>query len=248
MQLSLSGQLRYKAGSRLQALRRDLVVLNPLNPFDRTVRTEQCIGELRPAQWRTSVRRVQTALASSNRLSLIGSAYLGLLMGIALTSLTLYFGHVLLALAIAHLCSWGLATWELVRSRHSLQLSSSRTFGLAFEALLVPGYLVNLGKRVWFRQTLPLAAFTVGLRQLKRMAKGDSQELYLAQMAQRLDNIAFELGLDEEPTATAVAGAPAELAAPKPAPSSKPPVPSALRTWLHETKTCLTISAPPTGL
>lgn len=244
LRFSGAGKLRYRAGRRMQALRRDLVVLNPLNPFDRVVLTQRCVGGLAPAQWRSSVRRVQLALGATNRLSLLGSAYLLLLGVLALCSVKLYFGTVLVALMVAHLGVWGLATWVLVRKRQTLQLSDTRTFGLALESLLVPGYLVNLGKRVWLRQSLPLAGFSVGLRQLKRMAEGGGQELYYVQMVQRLDDIAFELGLDESQTEP-FGAEPDSVAGP--ASSLTTPSRHGLQAWLQEVRACLTTSALPTG-
>lgn len=238
-----SGKLRYKPGSRLQVLRRDMVFLNPLNPYDRIALTRRSIGVLQPTQWRSSVRQIQSALVATNRLSLVGSAYLLLLCVLAMFSLELNFAVVLLALALTHLAVWGFATWVLVRSRAALALGSSRTFALALEALLVPGYLVNLGKRVWYRQSLPLAGFTVGLRQLKRMPQGHEQELYQAQLLQQLDDIAFEMGLDE-----ALAQPPSPLqghGAAADEDSSRRPEPSArqsLLVWLQEARVCLTIS------
>lgn len=232
------GKLHYDPGARLEARRRDLVLLNPLNPFDRIALTQRCIGSLTRGQWRSSVRQVKQTLSAVNQLSVLGSIYLLILALLAAASLKFYFGAVLLALAVAHGSTWLLALWVLVRARKALGLGASRISMLAFECLLVPGYLVNLGKRVWFKHTLDLPGLTLGLRQLKRMKDEEEQALYHLRLSQRLEEVAGAMGLGEgpnRPSTTEQGGATA--AAPH----------TTLRAWFQEARHCLTTSAAVAG-
>ena len=227
------GKLHYDPGARLEARRRDLVLLNPLNPFDRIALTQRCIGSLTRAQWRSSVRRVKASLGAVNHLSALGSVYLLMLILLAAASLKFYFGAVLLALGVVHASTWLLALLVLVCERKALQLSASRLSLLAFESLLVPGYLVNLGKRVWFKHALELPGLTLGLRQLKRMKDENEQALYHLRLSQRLDEVVLAMGLGEDRASNRAEA----TAAPE----------TTLKTWVQEARHCLTTSAPAAG-
>lgn len=220
------GVLGYDPGTRLQARQRDLVLLNPLNPFDRIVFTQSCIGSPLPAQWRAGRQLVQRGLRAANGLSWLGVAYLAVLAALALASLRIHFAAVLALLALAHLGVWLAALWLLLRHRRALQLGGGRVFSLALEALLVPGYLINLGKRVWYRHRIEVPGLALGLRQLARMSAGDEQEFYRHRLRQRLDEVAMALGLE---AADDEADAPGGQA------------------WLREARRCLTTSTAPAG-
>jgi len=249
------GRLRYDPRSRLEARHRDLILLNPLNPFDRIALTRRCIGKLTPVQWRSSVRLVKDSLGAANRLSMLGSIYLLMLGLLAVASMKLYFGSVLLALSAAHLSTWLLALWVLVRDRKALQLSTSRASALAVEAMLVPGYLVNLGKRVWLKHELDIPGLTLGLRQLKRMSPCEDQELYHLRLTQRLDEVALAMDLAEDPGRTKTtegAGTSTEEGSAQEVRAGQGAEAASfchltLREWLQDARQCLTTSAPAAG-
>lgn len=200
LRFNRSGRWRYDPSVRLQAWQRDLIFLNPLNPFDRLAQTDSAIGNLTPQSLRIGRNRMQSTLRHTNLLSLIGSVYLFVLIGLACASLWLYVGHILLILLVAHLATWFAAMAVIATNRQKLCLSRFRALSLAFEAFLVPGYLVNLGKRVWYRRILNLPALSLGLRQLRTMPADSSRELYAMQMTRRLDDLAIDFSIDDKPT------------------------------------------------
>lgn len=242
-----SGRWRYEPGLRLQVRQRDLILLNPLDPFDRMAQTNSAIGKLTPQLLRVSRQRVRSTLRHINLLSLIGSGYLLALAGLAGASIWLYFGDVLLTLLLVHLAIWIAAVAVLFNNRQALCLSRFRAFSLSLEAFLVPGYLVNLGKRVWYRQTLDLPALTVGLRQLKRMPIDSARELYAMQISRRLDELAVDLNIDNDPPLpldkndTMVPSAAVVQKIAKTATSSNEAQSEELRDWFKEARQCLTI-------
>ena len=254
LRFGLRGRFRYDAGSRMQARQRDLVLLNPLNPFDRIALTQRHIGNVSAAQWRASRRMVRVSLSASNQLSFLGSVYLLVLCCLALASLEVYFGFILLALGVAHLVTWLLAVWTLLRKKVALGLDNVRIFALASEALFVPGYLVNLGKRVWFKNQLDLAGLTLGIRQLKRMPFGGDHDLYHLRLTRRLAEIAddWDLGDASEDEVHHSGTSPLPGIAHEPASSvqqegTASSSRSGLKAWIREARQCLMTSANAEG-
>lgn len=187
LRFGMRRRLRCDAGTRLEALRRDMVLLNPLNPFDRVAVTDRTIGELDPAALRTALRRVATSLAPLNRLSWIGVAYLVGWAVLAALSSRLPFGPVLLALAVLHLCAWAASAFVVLRSYPALHLTKGRAWSLLAEALFVPAYTVNLGKRAWYRHRLDIPALAYGLHALKRVRGEAEREQQAHRLSVRLD-------------------------------------------------------------
>ncbi len=214
-----AGRLRYDAGGRIEVRRRDLVVLNPFNPFDRAVLTPRSIGALSAVAYRSSLREVREGQRGANLLSWIGSGYLVALVLLGAASLAaVYFGVVLAVLAAMHLGAWLASLAVMLRFGPRLGLSGGRVASLMVEALFVPGYLVNLGKRVWFKRSVELPALTLGLKQLGRLRDEHGIELERLRLARRIDDIAQSLELD----ATA-------------------------QHWFEEARQCLKTSVPPAG-
>lgn len=214
-----AGRLRYEAGGRIEVRRRDLVLLNPFNPFDRAVLTVRSIGALSVRDYRGSLQQLREGQRGANLLSWLGSGYLLVLVLLGVASLAaLYFGVVLAVLAVVHLVVWLASLGVLLRHRAGLGLSGGRVASLMVEALLVPGYLVNLGKRVWFRRSFELPALTLGLWQLGRLQDEHSAELQRLRLGRRIDDIAQSL--DHDATA---------------------------QQWFVEARQCLTTSVPPAG-
>lgn len=253
LRFSKSGRWGYDPGFRLQAHQRDLVVLNPLNPFDRIAITNSAIGNLEPRMLRVANRQMRSTLYSINLLSWIGSGYLLVLTALSAASIWFYFGNILLALLVVHLLTWVVAVAFLIISREILCLTRFRVFSLALEACLVPGYLVNLGKRVWYRRTLNLPALAFGLRQLRRMPIDSTRELYSSQLGRRLEDVGFELNIDDDSPndESIVSPAPASgnhrkqtaTASTSQAKAQR----EALRNWIKKARLCLATSAQVDG-
>lgn len=60
------------------------------------------------------------------------------------------------------------------------------TMVFAAEALLVPAYTINLGKRLWSKTMLDLPAMSLGIRQAKRTRDEFERELAMHQLRERL--------------------------------------------------------------
>ena len=257
LRFSRSGRWRYDPGFRLQARQRDLILLNPLNPFDRLAVTNRTIGDLEPRMLRVAKRQMQGTLNYVNFLSWIGSGYLLVLTGLAAASILFYFGDVLLALLLVHLLTCAAAVVLLIISRETLCLTRFRVFSLALEACLVPGYLVNLGKRVWYHRTLNLPALSLGLRQLRRMPVDAARELYAMQLSRRLDDVGFDLNIDDDSPNDPNASEPIETPGSISGNDSKQAATAStshaetqreeLRNWLKEARLCLATSAQGDG-
>lgn len=187
------GALRYEAGARLQARGRDLLLLNPLNPFERVVLTPRAMGKLQAAPYRLARKMVVSTLPALNRLSWLGCVYGVLLLMLMALSTQLHFGLALATLAVVHVCLWLVATLMLVSGRQALRLSGYQCFTLAAEALFVPAYTLNLGKRVWYRHSLDLPALALGLWQAKQLLPGPQRELASFKLQQRVDDLAVDI-------------------------------------------------------
>jgi hypothetical protein len=238
LRFGASGRLRYEPGVRLKFRGRDLVLLNPLNPFDRVVLTRHAAGNLTPLQWRSTRKAVRTPLRALNAMSALGSAYLVSMMVLAGASSGMGFGVVLSLLAAVHLVAWSASVTILLARRKTFGLPTARALSLVVEALFVPGYTVNLSKRVWYRRVLDVPAMAWGLRSLQRMTDPSMRELYCHQMSGRLDDVVAELGLLESEQAAAPPG---------PSPVDTSPHRRSLNDWVGEARQCLTKSAPQGG-
>lgn len=257
LKFGMSGRLRYEPGARLQARSRDLVFLNPLDPFDRLILTAQIAGPVPPLQFRASQRVLRAGLAHVNRLSWAGSCYLLVVVLLASASPWLDFGHVLLGLALAHAATWATTLAILILGRQSLHLAPHQIFSLAAEAVLVPGHVVNMAKRVGRKHTLPVPGLSLGLRSLRRMKDNPQRELFTQQFVRRLEDVALDMGLDfpaiEATSSDGGESSEALRAPPGQAPDAatgggnfRAPE-SDLHAWFQEARKCLTTSVKSVG-
>ncbi len=230
---------------------RDLILLNPLNPFDRLAVTRTVGGHVPFARLRRAYRSVSQGMSALNTLSWIGCMYLvALLLLIGLSRLA-HFSVVLAWLAVAHVLIWLICLVVLVTRRRQLELTPYEVFVLLAEAAFVPAYAVNLSKRLWFRKSLDVPAMAVGLRYAKRIESPSSRELYCLRMSQRLDDIEAEAPRCED---LQVSGGDVNSGqVPNPATRSNTHAKSAAvsahsqRLWIAEARKCLMTLAPPVG-
>lgn len=242
---------RYDARIRLQVRARDLVILNPLNPFDRIAVTAAAAGHLAPAMLRSARALHRQLMPPDTRLAWLGTLYLVQLAVLGFFSFRMYFGLVLIALGVVHVLVWLAALAILVACRRALQLGRGPLALLALEALLVPGYLVNLSKRVWLRQVpLELPGIAMGLRELAHMdrhrvahqgstAEGDhtARDLYALRLLERVEEVTYRLEVVTDPGR--------RQSTPGSGPSRTPK--RQLTAWLMDARTCLKASVPPAG-
>lgn len=217
------GTLWYDAGTRLTAARREVVLLNPLNPFERALITTRCFGDVDLRQWRQGRALLRAALPPLNGLSALGSVYMLVTAGLAAASFHLPFTPVLLGFVALHLLMWALNTSALIALRHRLGLSGYETFVLCVEAIFVPAYLMNMGKRVVHKKRLAISALGLGLRALKRTADEGERELLAIRLRERLQWLGMAQGHE-------VDEADAETAA---------PALSSTQQWISRAEACL---------
>lgn len=208
-----SGRLRYADGARVEVLGRDLLCLNPLDPFDRIAITTREGGVLRAADYRAASKRVRAGHRTANRLSWLGALYLALLLALTVASWRLAFVQVLIALAVVHVTAWAVVCVIVVpqRARLSLGLGNETTFKLLAEAVFVPAYTLGIAKRIGVRTRLDIPALGVGLRQLDAPGEAATRARLAFTLSQRLEDLA----------ARADAGS------------------GELQPWLDEARTCL---------
>lgn len=240
-----NGKLRYDASARLTAAGKEIVLLNPLNLFDRCLVTTVCFGSVDPRKWRRSNRLVATALGTLNGFSALGYFYMSLVVCLVVWSLYVGLGLALTAFVGLHLLVWVIATVAMVRVRQKLQLSGYDTFAALAEALFVPAYLMNLGKRLIYKKRVDFSALGLGLRDIKLMPDEDERTLAVIKIRERLDVLEMVQG-HEAPLGIGVA----QIASytqdtPRPeADVNQPRDPvnlSATQQWIHQAKLCLTI-------
>lgn len=233
LRLQATGRFAYDASARLEARGRELVMLNPLNLFHRAAVTTCALGPVDRRSFLAERQRVARALPTLNLLSWLGYAYLAGTAALVSLSFTLYFGTVLALFLGLHLVFWAVMSAVLVARRQRLALGGAPAATLVIEALFVPAYTLNLGKRVWARRRVDLPALSLGIRQARRMRQEADRELMVHQLLQRLALI--EASLPDAEAATQ----PAPAARPGSAPN--PPLqPARLGDLVREAKTCLT--------
>jgi len=216
------GAFRYDASARLTAARREVVLLNPLNLFDRALITTRCFGDVEPRQWRQGRSLVRSALASLNGLSALGYFYMLITACLAAVSFHLPFTLVLLGFVVVHLLMWTLNTAALVALRHRLGLSGYDTFVLCVEAIFVPAYLMNMGKRAVHKKRIAISALGLGLRTLKRTDDEGERELLAIRLRERLQWLGMTQGHEVDDTCAAA------------------PALSSTQQWISRAEACLT--------
>lgn len=219
------GAIWYDAGARLSAARRELVLLNPLNLFDRALITTRCFGDIEPRQWRQGRSLVRSMLSPLNGLSLLGYAYLVLTVCLAVLSFHVPFAPVLLGFAALHALMWALNVVALICLRHRLQLSGYETFVLCAEAGFVPAYLMNMGKRVLHKKRVDIPSLGMGLRELKRTTDEGEREWRAMRLQERLQWLCMTQGHERDEVAVTAGLAPGRL--------------SATQHWIMKAEACL---------
>lgn len=195
LRLDRRGRPVYRPGLRLQLLRRESVWMNPLNPWDRLLPTPQALGTLTLPQLRGERHSLRPLLRATAPLHALGALYLLGLLPLAWLSWHAHAGLVLASLLALHLLLWCLSAALLMRRRARLGLSGAQAAALLFEALLVPAYTVNLGKRVLRRRPCVLPALGLGLHQWQRLRRSDPEAaaLLALQLRDRMNELEQQL-------------------------------------------------------
>jgi len=230
------GCLRYDAASRLTAAGRELVLLNPLNLFDRGLLTTRCFGDVDPGQWRLGRALLRSALPILNAFCLLGYVYMVLVAGLAYLSFQIGFVPVLIAFVALHLVVWVTCLGMLFAQRRRLRLSGYEVFSYAVEAILVPAYLMNLGKRLVNKHRVGISALGLGLRELKFTDDEDLRSLLGLRLRQRLEMLEMTLGQEPAQVEGHDEHHTRSDSARTPAPAQLTPT----QQWIQEAKACLT--------
>jgi len=195
LRLGRGGRPLYRPGLRLQLLRRESVWTNPLNPWDRLLPAPQALGPLAPGQLRRERQRLRPLLRAVAPLHGIGAVYL---LGLGLLGLLSWHAHaglVLASLLALHLLLWGVSSLLVLARRAALGLTGGQAAALLFEALLVPAYTLNLGKRLLRRHPCSLPALGLGLHQWRILSRlqPEAAALLAVQLRGRLDELELQL-------------------------------------------------------
>lgn len=199
LRLGRRGLLRYDSSSRLTAAGREVVLLNPLNLFDRGLVTSRCFGDIEPRLWRQGRFMVVSVLPTLNILSRVGYVYLVFVVGLAYLSFKIGFTPALVAFIGLHLIVWCLCVGVMLAQRRNLQLTGYELLSYAAEALFVPAYLINLGKRLLNKRRVEISALGLGLRTLKQLADEDERSMLAARLNERLEVLEMAQGQEAAP-------------------------------------------------
>jgi hypothetical protein len=194
LRVSSRGRIRYDPAQRLQVLGRDLVFSNPLNPFDRILVTSAIGGPIQRAAYKELLQTVKLKQAPSDLLSWIGCIYLLMLVLHLGASTAVHFGSVLMSLLACHVLLLVAVGYVVMQNRSALMLTPVRVAGLLLELLLVPGYMPNIGKRLWAREKANVPALAIGLRVVSSKGRDDLDVLSLHRLSARLSEYALTTG------------------------------------------------------
>lgn len=187
------GLFTYEPKARLEIKGRDLVILNPLNLFDRIMVTSHSYEDLIPAQYRAARKALRSEIHRLNVFSMLGTVYLAIVVLLAVACARIAFEWVFLALILTHVLFCILSATLLFRWRNCLGLSRYQTLVLTAEALFVPAYCINLAKRLRYKRVTSLAALPFGLRQAGRMKDLAKREVYVYYLKERIAHIESRL-------------------------------------------------------
>lgn len=234
------GILRYDAASRLTAAGKEMVLLNPLNLFDRGLVTTECFGDVDPGQWKQGRILVSSALPTLNGFSFLGYAYLILVIVLAALSFRVGFTPALIGFVVLHLVVWVAALVALIARRNQLQLSGAAVLSAAAEALFVPAYLMNLGKRLTYKKRVAISALGLCLRELKRVVDVDDREELTQKLLNRVDMLEMTQGYELDEVSSGD-GSPLDACAGDPGvPSSSALIClNVTQQWIKEVRGCL---------
>jgi len=198
LRFGVAGTFTYEPKARLEARGRDLVILNPLNLFHRIAVTRAIYGLLDISQYRAARRQIRVQLKALNVFSALGTVYLAVVLALAVASFQVSFERAFVGLIGTHVFFWVVNTTLLVMWRERLELNRYQTFAHAAEAIFVPAYCINLGKRLWFKRVLDVPALPLGLRQAGQIQDQAEREFYIYQLESRIKHIESGLALPIE--------------------------------------------------
>jgi hypothetical protein len=241
LRLGRDGVLRYEASSRLTAGGREVVLLNPLNLFDRALVTTTCFGNVDRLKWRDVRAPITAALPILNIFCAIGYLYLVLVVFLPIVSFWSGFTLALIGFVTLHLVTWLVAAAVFIFGRHQLQLRASEALGSAAEALFVPGYLINLGKRLLYKKRVDVSSLGIGLRDLKRFKDCDDREELALKLLRRLEELEITFGHEVDEDCLGRAAAPMSVEPGNFVPKSEAgrPMLNGTQQWIQEVRICL---------
>lgn len=230
LRLGRRGVPWYETGSRLSIRGREATLLNPLNLFDRALLTTVCLGDVQPSQWRGARQMLRQAMPVLNTLALVGYAYMVLTAVLAWLSFQGPFLPILIAFGLLHLLVWFGAAAVVVLRRRQLRLSGMALTTSLLEALFVPAYLMNLGKRLLYKRQVAVSSLGLALRSAKRVADPDDRAILGHRLRERMDTVTLMHGLAFGDDA----------APPRPGNDPSPHQRARQERWVSEAKACLT--------
>lgn len=187
-----SGALFYKCRTRAGILRKEIIVLNPFNLFDRVVAAESLTMAEHKYHYKEQLKTFRKYVKSLNIFIAIGWAYLLCLLVACYFSFIVNFNFVVVPLLVCHFIAWISSSIAIVLWNKNRTFKTATVAIQIIENLLVPAYIVNLNKKFISHTSLELSSLRFYMRNLKR-----TKEDELDMMKYELSNLVnSELGFE----------------------------------------------------
>jgi hypothetical protein len=176
LSITRKGHPLYQSRQRNVFSKKTLIVLNPVNLFDRGVIAQLINDEDDRHTYRSELKSIRRVSARLNLLAYWGYIYLAFLSACAYFSFAYSFEAVVIFLLLGHFFHWCCAAALVWFCRKDLGLAASGVAVCLMEALFVPAYLVNLNKKLLRLKHTPICSLRLHIRKLK-FASSPSKEL-----------------------------------------------------------------------
>jgi hypothetical protein len=167
------GKPYYKSRQRNVFAGREVVLLNPLNLFDRVISVERVTKSEEVHHYKSELRSIESLARGLNPFAYLGYLYFFYILANCYFSFVFGFEAIVINLLIGHILIWVCALVFVLFLIRSQEMPKGKVISVLFEALFVPAYLVNLNKKFLRIRHSEICALRLHVRALKRAAKND---------------------------------------------------------------------------
>jgi hypothetical protein len=161
------GKPYYKFRQRNKFGNRNIILLNPLNLFDRIVSANELTLRDEKYQYKRDLRSIKFLAINTNSFVYLGYFYLFYLIINCYLSFALSFEAVVLNILIGHIVAWLCSAFVFALLYKQLSLPLGSVSILLAEALFVPAYLINLGKKISLLKSIEFCTLRFYMRKIK---------------------------------------------------------------------------------
>jgi hypothetical protein len=148
LNVSRKGKLSYKLRNRQIFGGKEIILLNPLNLFDRIIFSSKVTASENVAEYKRELRGIERTAKKINFFVYLGYFYLLILIVNCYASLALSFEAIAIELIVCHVVTWVVAVMSVFFLVRDDSLPVRMITIILIEALFVPAYLVNLNKKI----------------------------------------------------------------------------------------------------